>query len=79
MANVLNHPEYQRILNAASEGWMTRSEALAATERLEAKLDMLNALDLALCVLEASHTPGADYAAKVVRSALLKARGKVEG
>jgi len=78
MANVLNHPEYQNILDAASEGRMTRAEALAATKRLEVKLDMLNALDLALCVLEASNSPGADYAIKVARAALAKARSTVE-
>ena len=75
--NVLNTAEYHHILDAASDGRMTRDAAVAAVEALEEEYkrrELVSVLDVALCVLEASDTPGAGYAAKRIRAALANAR-----
>jgi hypothetical protein len=75
--NVLNTPEYHAILDAVSNGRMTRDAAVAAHNALEAehkRRELVSALNVALCVLEASDAPGADYAATRIRSALANAR-----
>ena len=77
MVNVLNTPEYHAILDAVREGRMGLKEAVAKHNALEAELtrrELVAALNVALCVLEASDGPGPQYAVERIRAALANAR-----